>query len=159
MRNFLLPLAALSVVLSACAPHVRQTPRNCPQAGCRPINMEKVSTLPQPGSRLVEHEGEAIYLLPGLRLQGADIVGVQRMIDPQSSSVAVEVSLSDFAGTRMQAFSTAEIGNRLAFVVDGHVLATPIVSSSFGAEFQISVTSVAEADQIARLIHGHASDK
>ncbi|MDO5611513.1 MAG: hypothetical protein Q4G62_12220 [Pseudomonadota bacterium] len=159
MRNFLLPLAALSVMLSACATQATQTPRNCPDAGCRPINLEKVSALPQPGSWPVEHEGEALHLLPGLRLQGADIVGVQRMIDPQSGRVFVEVTLSDFAGTRMQAFSTAEIGNRLAFVVDGQVLATPVVSASFGAEFQISAASVAEADQITRLVRGHASDK
>lgn len=111
-----------------------------------------------PDAEPFEFEGDTLYLERTPVFSDEDFVGVESFVLP--GELWVQLHLTPEAGARASSVTSAEIGGRLAVVVEGDVLYTPVVRDAVGGPRAQLVVSVSEEDfdRLAALIRARWPD-
>jgi preprotein translocase subunit SecD len=134
MRFFLLFLILL--LAAAC-----ETARVPPGAAQSPTARKRASVqffliYEAPASdlaeRKVEATGETVFLAAKPDLTNADIAWAEMQVDPISSRPSVLVHFTPVGTDKLAALTKQNIGRRMAIILDGRVLATPLITSEIG---------------------------
>ena len=79
----------------------------------------------------VDGTGQAIYLETSALVTSSDVTQA-RVLDAGGGRFSVDVTLSDKASQRMSRATSAHVGKPVAILLDGRVLAAPVVRSPIG---------------------------
>ena len=94
-------------------------------------------------------EGRTLYVAPDVIVSNADIEAVS--IAPARSQHGIYLLFTQAAGKRLEMLTGANIGARLAIIVDGKAILAPVLQSALNREAVIdSDLSEAEALRLAR---------
>jgi len=104
---------------------------------------------------VVAGSGERIYLHPETVVNNSDIVRAEVIPGSTPSTFGVSVTLTRDGAARMFQATQSHLGRPLAILIDGQVVAAPVVRGAIGASGIISgAFTRAEADRIAAGIIG-----
>jgi len=151
MRFF--PLLLLLVLLVAC--ETAPAPTGPMQAAPKPVSVQFYLIYETPGNNLVERTveatGETILLAGRPDLTERDISWAQVQIDPLSSRPSVLVHFTPVGTDKLASLTRQNIGRRMAIIIDGRILATPLITSEIrdGRATIQGFKSVAEAQRVA----------
>lgn len=81
-------------------------------------------------------QGQMLHLSPDVAVTGSDIKTVAIAMSG-NADYAVEVDVSTAAGDRLRKLTQANIGSRLAILVDHKVVSAPTIRDAAGGRFQI----------------------
>ena len=117
-----------------------------------PDNMEVVTG---PG----DQPGQLVYYLVRREavVTGRDLKNARAGIDPQTNQPDVEFSLNPTGADRFKRATGANIGRRLAIVLDGSVASAPTIEGQIGADGVIHGRfTTEEADELAKVLRAGA---
>jgi preprotein translocase subunit SecD len=90
--------------------------------------------------------------LPRLELRASDVTAVRVLhVGDSQDALSLDVSLTPDAGRRLEAFTAAHVGERVAILVDGETVMTPEVRDAIaGGHLEIGGSSAGELRDIRR---------
>ncbi len=115
------------------------------------LEIRLADTEPTSGSTeaVVAGSGQRIYLFPTAVVTSADVTNA-RVIAARGSQFSVEVGFSDPGAARMATATKGHIGKPVAIVLNGRVIAAPVLRGPIGSSAVITGDfTKAQADEIA----------
>jgi preprotein translocase subunit SecD len=123
------------------------------RAACPAIEVSVVADAPSDSNRFIlATDGRSIRLTAEPLVTSADVTGAHASLTEGQYVLNVGVTVE--AAKRVQLFSERNVGNTLAFLVDGRVLRTPKIRDPItGNGFLIGAFERAEAERLADAIN------
>lgn len=113
------------------------------------VRLAEVSAAPGLQAVTVEQTGRVVHLHPDVIVTNADIADT-RIQEDAASRFGVVVEFTAPAARRLRAVTTAHVGRPMAILIDGAVVAAPVVRSAWAETATLSGDFTrAEAERIA----------
>ena len=105
-----------------------------------------------------EGESHRLYLSNDSIVSGRDIVSAS-VVNDGSGRPAVKVEIDEEAGQRLYDYTRANIGDRLAIVVGGRVVSSPIIRGALRRSMELTgIGNLAEVEELAASINRQAAN-
>ncbi len=139
-------LPALALALAGSPAARAQTPADVPL-----LELRMAREVAAPGLVAVEVQGETLYLEPDAVLSDRDFERVEARV--RSGELILDFRLTVEGARRIEDVSTAEIGSRVAVLVDSAVRLAPVIRDRIGGRGLIQIEAEpAELERLAGLV-------
>jgi len=155
MKNWpmqMLPLILMVMMLVACATPPAPGPG---QAAPKRVSVQFYLVHEEPGPDIVERKvagtGETVFLAQKPDLTESDMAWAQTQVDRLSGRASVLAHFTIEGSDKLAALTRRNIGRRIAIVIDGKIIATPLITSQIpnGRLLIEGFKSAAEAQRVA----------
>jgi len=149
----IVPILSLIVLVAACATNPT------PETNLTPVSFEiyliHESPAPDLVQRTVEATGETILLAKKPDLTASDIKWAKAQINPISGRPQVIVRFTPIGADKLAFLTRENLGRRLAIVVDGKIISTPLIRSEIKTGWATieGFKSEAEAQRLAQSLN------
>ncbi len=146
-------LLGLSLLVTAC--ETAPVTPGAVQGGPRRVSLQFFLVYEDPGANVVERKveatGETVYLAAQSELTENDIAWAEMHTDPITGRASVLTHFTIAGADRLAALTGRNTGRRLAIVLDGRIIATPLITMPIrdGRAVIEGFRSSSEAKQVA----------